>query len=239
MDWLTEQPIAHRGLHSSRVPENTLPAFGAAVEAGYPVECDVRLTEDGVPVVVHDESLRRLTGRDCDVSRTLWATLRQSSVGDSGDRIPRLRSLLRTVDGHVPILVELKGRGLPGRLEATVAGVLDTYDGAFAVQSFNPLSVLWFRRNRPDWPRGLLGGKPESVTPPERLVATYLLGRRLCAPDFLAYEYDRLPAWAVTCAPTDLPVLAWTIRSEPERRRALRHADNVIFEDIRPPTTRG
>ncbi len=235
MDWLTEQPIAHRGLHSSRVPENTLPAVGAAAEAGYPVECDVRLTEDGVPVVVHDETLGRLTGRDRAVSDTLWATLQGLSVGDSGERIPRLQSLLRTVDSRVPILVELKTRGLPGRLEATVADVLDTYDGAFAVQSFNPLSVLWFRRHRPGWPRGLLGGTPGSVTPPERLVTTHLLGRRLCAPDFLAYEHDRLPARAVTRAPGDLPVLAWTVRSEPARRRALRHADSVIFENIRPP----
>jgi len=239
VDWLTDRPVAHRGLHTSGVPENTLPAFAAAAEAGYPVECDIRLTEDGVPVVFHDETLRRLTGRNRAVSGTLWATLRGLSVGASDERIPRLRSLLRTVDGRVPILAELKGRGPPGRLEATVADAFDTYDGAFAVQSFNPLSVLWFRRKRPDWPRGLLGGRPSSMSRPERLVATSLFGRRLCAPDFLAYQHEHLPARAVTRAPAALPVLAWTVRSEAVRRRALRHADNVIFEDIRPPVTDG
>jgi len=239
VDWLTERPIAHRGLHAPGVPENTLPAAEAAVEAGYPVECDVRLTEDGVPVVCHDERLHRLTGRDGTVSGTLWPQLRGLTVGDSDEPIPRLRSLLRVVDGRVPILAELKCRGLPGRLEAAVADAFDTYDGAFAVQSFNPLSVLWFRRHRPGWARGLLGGRPRSVTPPERLVTTHLLGRRLCAPHFLAYQHEHLPARALTRAPAALPVLAWTVRSETGRRRALRHADNVIFEDIRPSPARG
>ncbi len=36
--WLIEQPIAHRGLHDSKVPENSLTAFAKAIEAGYPIE---------------------------------------------------------------------------------------------------------------------------------------------------------------------------------------------------------
>ena len=58
--------FAHRGLHSSdsRVPENSLPAFLRAKEAGYGVELDVQLTADKQVVVFHDDDLKRMCGLD-------------------------------------------------------------------------------------------------------------------------------------------------------------------------------
>ena len=52
------RPIAHRGLHDhlqGRI-ENTAPAFEAALERGYGIECDVRPAAGGLPVVFHDEN---------------------------------------------------------------------------------------------------------------------------------------------------------------------------------------
>ena len=45
--WLITRPIAHRGLHGNGAGENTRTAFGRAIENGYPIETDVRLTKDG------------------------------------------------------------------------------------------------------------------------------------------------------------------------------------------------
>ena len=63
--WLTERPIAHRGLHdlNRTVWENTLSAFSRAVEAGYAIECDLQYAADGVPVVFHDATLAAIAER--------------------------------------------------------------------------------------------------------------------------------------------------------------------------------
>ena len=60
LSWLTARPIAHRGFHDMNKTrwENTLSAFAAAVERGYAIECDVHLSSDGVPVVIHDDDLQ-------------------------------------------------------------------------------------------------------------------------------------------------------------------------------------
>ena len=64
--WINERPIAHRGYHDLNKTrwENTLSAFAAAVERGFAIECDVHLSADGVPVVFHDDDLKRLTGTE-------------------------------------------------------------------------------------------------------------------------------------------------------------------------------
>ena len=54
--------IAHRGLVSPEAPENTLPAFRAAVEAGFGFECDIRLSANGKLFTFHDKDLSRATG---------------------------------------------------------------------------------------------------------------------------------------------------------------------------------
>ncbi|HPE95084.1 MAG TPA: glycerophosphodiester phosphodiesterase family protein, partial [Bacillota bacterium] len=53
---------AHRGLHGGDVPENSLEAFRLAVENGYGIELDIRLTKDGRVIVFHDDSLERVCG---------------------------------------------------------------------------------------------------------------------------------------------------------------------------------
>ena len=62
--WLLARPIAHRGLHNDEIPENSLTAFDRAIEAGYPIETDVRIIDDGSVIVFHDDKLARMTGRD-------------------------------------------------------------------------------------------------------------------------------------------------------------------------------
>jgi glycerophosphoryl diester phosphodiesterase len=237
MDWLSERPIAHRGLHAEGVPENTLGAARGAVDAGYPIECDVRLTADGVAVVHHDATLQRLTGHDRRVDETPWSSLRSLSVLDTDETIPRLVDLLDVVDGQVPLLVELKASGRPGRLEQTVTEILDGYEGAFAVQSFSPLTVRWFRLHRPSWPRGQLlwTAEPREWTAHEdRFPVTWT-----SQPDFVAVKQSALPTTSISCRRGQLPVLAWTIRTESERERVGPHVDNVIFENISPERRSG
>lgn len=237
MDWLTERPIAHRGLHSAGVPENSIAAVRAAVDAGYAVEVDVRLSADGVPVVFHDSDCARLTERSEAVADLDWATLSELRLDGTEETVPSLDAVLDAIDGEVPLLVELKPDGWSRDLERAVAARLDEYDGAFAVQSFDPFALRWFRRNRPAWPRGQLASSFEGTSLPahRRAVCKRLLLNWASRPDFLGYDHADLPYWPVTLhRRLGVPVLAWTVRTEADLERARRHADNVIFEDVRP-----
>lgn len=118
--------VGHRGvpfLHQ----ENSLAGFRRAIELGVPaIEMDVRLTADGVPVVLHDDDLRRLTGVDARVSRLTWDQLSRiklrrvvpmgvgpdgSAVSASYEReepIARFDEVLAEIDGKIAANVELK-----------------------------------------------------------------------------------------------------------------------------------
>lgn len=234
MDWLRERPIAHRGLHSDRVPENSLPAFEKAASAGYPAELDVRVTADGVPVVFHDRKLDRLTGRTGAVRNTRWDELADCTLLDSDETVQRLDTVLDVVDGEVPLLIELKNTNRPGKLERAVAGCLDGYDGDFAIQSFNPLVLWWFRRHRSEWARGQLAPLALGSGLLSRTALKYLVPSVYTNPDFVGYGCNLLPKLPFSRGNKERHVLAWTVRSEDTLNQIEPHVDNVIFEAIRP-----
>ncbi|MEC8025193.1 MAG: glycerophosphodiester phosphodiesterase [Myxococcota bacterium] len=118
--------IAHRGF-SSIAPENTIAALRAARLLGSQYsECDVRLTADGIPVLIHDESLLRTGGLNLKVSNVLSATLQDIDVGSwlsptyAGEAVPTLAAALRETSDSMGLIIELKGTGMA----AAVAGVI-------------------------------------------------------------------------------------------------------------------
>jgi len=235
MDWLRTRPIAHRGLHSKGVPENSLPAFENAVDAGYPAELDVRITADGEPVVFHDRRLDRLTDRTGAISNKRWADIADCQLMGTDETVPHLKTVLDTVDGEIPLLIELKNFHTPGKLERSVIDCLDTYDGDFAVQSFNPLVVWWLRRHRPDWPRGQLAPLSLGNGYLSRKILKRLVPSIYTSPDFIGYGCNFLPTLPFNRGnKKEQHVLAWTVRSEDTLHKIKPHVDNVIFEAIRP-----
>ncbi|MGC9502414.1 glycerophosphodiester phosphodiesterase [Baaleninema sp.] len=95
--------IAHRGF-SAIAPENTLAAFDLALDAGADsIELDVRLSGDGVPIVIHDETLDRTTPMRGNVSETPWRQLRDLDAGSwfdeefAEERIPTLAEALDAI----------------------------------------------------------------------------------------------------------------------------------------------
>lgn len=67
------------------------------------------------------------------------------------------------VDGRVPLLIEIKNEGDAGEMEGLVYEELKRYQGQYAIQSFNPYSVKWFRDNAPNVVRGQLSGSLSSA----------------------------------------------------------------------------
>lgn len=99
--------VAHRGA-SSELPENTLPAFARAIEAGADViEADVRLTADGVPVILHDPTLDRTTDASGPL-RSVTAAEAAAVDAGGGARIPTAVEVLELARGHVRVNLDLK-----------------------------------------------------------------------------------------------------------------------------------
>lgn len=239
MNWLSEIPIAHRGLHTDQLPENSLAAFAAACEAGYGIELDVHLTADKEVVVFHDYTTSRLTGVDRKVATTPLAQLQALKLAGTDQHIPTLHEVLSLVDGRVPLLVELKSPGRSdGTFEALVHDLLKTYRGKFTVQSFDPNLVAWFSKNAPSFIRGQLSCayKGEASMPMFRrfLLANLLLNWR-SRPHYIGYNIDDMPSFPVRFArKVGLPIVAWTVANSEQQKVAERYADNIIFEHIEP-----
>jgi uncharacterized BrkB/YihY/UPF0761 family membrane protein/glycerophosphoryl diester phosphodiesterase len=213
--WLRGVRLAHRGLHAPEGPaENSLAAFAAAREAGLGVELDVRLSADGVAVVVHDALLpdgRRIV----DTAAVELADLGVPSLADT------LALLI-----SVPVMVEVKQDGLLpriGPLEAAVARVLDGHTGHVCVASFQPRTLAWFARHRPVVVRVLTVGtsRLSALTPV----------RWLARPHALSVTVTRLaaPGWS-RLRRRGVPVLAWTVREVADLAAASPLADGLIVE---------
>ena len=229
--WLTAQPFAHRGLHDKArgVPENSLAAFRAAVEAGYGIELDVRLSRDGVALVFHDSTLDRMCGEPGRVDQLDAAELQKKRLLGTAETIPRLTEVCALMAGRRPILVEVKNASARlGPIETATAIAMRDYNGPFAVMSFNPRTVEWFEEHAPQLVRGqVIDLKPR----PGPLGTAWLLWRRHGKPHFLAYDINRLPAPLATRARREgMPLLSWTVRTPDHLRRARDLADNIIFE---------
>ena len=148
--------FAHRGLWDAESPENSLAAFRKAVDAGYGIEFDIHKTSDGKVVVFHDDTLIRMCGVDARVEDLTLAELRELRLLGTDQQIPTLEEMLALVDGRVPLLVELKGESVNTSLCPVADAILSHYKGDYIIESFNPLLVRWYKKNRPDVVRGQL-----------------------------------------------------------------------------------
>jgi len=237
--WLQSTPIAHRGLHhnNSEVPENSLAAFEKAIQKGYVIELDVQLNADNEVVVFHDYGLKRMTGVDKKVIECTTEELSKMELMNSGQKIPLLKEVLEFVDGKVPLLIEIKNEGKVGQLEKAVYEELKGYNGKYAVQSFNPYSLKWFRQNAPEVVRGQLSGgfKGENLAWYKKVLLKNLLLNFESKPAFIAYEISELPKDVVNkLSKEGIIVLGWTAKSQEDYDRALKYCHNVIFEGFVP-----
>ena len=227
---------AHRGLWGEGVAENSLSAFSSAVEAGYGIELDVQLSADGEVVVFHDESLARVTGCEGSLYEKELSFLKTLCLSGTKDTIPTLREVLALVDGKVPLLIEIKSDHAWRTVCEKTAALLDSYTGAYCIESFHPLCVAWFRKHREGIVRGQLSARlwkeKKHRTLPYLIVQNLLLNF-YARPDFIAYDFRDRNYFAFRLALLWQPyTFAWTVKSAEEAKKA-RRFDALIFEGKR------
>jgi glycerophosphoryl diester phosphodiesterase len=160
--------VAHRGA-SATEPDNTLAAFEAALVAGADaVELDVRLTSDGVAVVLHDADVSGSTNGSGFVhTMTLAEVKGLDAAAGRGPRqeIPTLAEALEAIDGRAGVDLEIKN--LPGEpaFDSPVEGVLkatlealeaSSFGGPVLISSFNWLTIERSKHLAPDIATGFL-----------------------------------------------------------------------------------
>jgi glycerophosphoryl diester phosphodiesterase len=241
LHWLTARPVAHRGLHGAGAVENTPSAFTAAIAAGYAIECDLQITADGEAVVHHDDALGRLTDGGGRLAAMTVAELKRVPFKGTADRIITLGELLDLVAGRTTLAIELKTLGDGDlRLPRRAASVLEAYAGPAALMSFDPFQIAAVRAAAPARTRGIIaervhGRAGTGFAGRLRRSAAYLWNLGGARPQFLAYSVADLPALPPRLARiSGLPVLTWTVRTEADRAKAAKWADQIIFEGWRP-----
>jgi glycerophosphoryl diester phosphodiesterase len=189
--------LAHRG-DWRKAPENSIAALEAAV--AIPgcdgVEFDVRLSSDGVPVMLHDESLARVQGRRVRVDQ-----LRSTELEEMG--VPALADALAAIPHRAHVAVDLKGihdRAVvevlaAGRGPGLVRGVISSFEA----KTLDRVGAL-----APSWPRWLAAWdlSPKTIQKAAALEC-----------QAISVEYhaiDERSFAAVRAA--DLELVAWTVR---------------------------
>ena len=231
MDSKEYRKIAHRGFHSSDAPENSMAAFAKAIENKYTIELDIHITKDGTLVIFHDFTLVRMTGIKKDIEDCTYKELSTYKLNNTEEKIPTLKEVLRQVNGSVPLLLEIKNNGIPGKLEKELIRMLRKYKGKYMVQSFNLLSLIYLRKNAPHIKRGKLATKVKRKFP-DKLTDMFLTME--AAPNFISYKLEDVTMSLINkCKIQRKPLFVWTVRTKEDYLKAKKKYSGVIFENIK------
>lgn len=237
---LSNYRYAHRGLHNSAVPENSLTAFRRAAEGGFGAELDVRLSKDGRLAVIHDNCLLRTAGADVKVSDLTAAELSRYRLEGTEEKIPFLEEVLPVFENKAPLIIELKTEDNAASLAKAVCDLLDQYRVSYCVESFDPRAVRWIASHRPEICRGQLSANflKERAGLPwiAAFIMKNLLVCALSAPDFVAYDLRHRNRLSLKLARKvwGAHEVSWTVRTPEELADCERDGRIPIFEGFAP-----
>ncbi len=231
--------IGHRGAKEN-APENTLASIREAARQGAAwVEVDVALTRDGVPVVIHDETLERTTSGTGPLAGIDWADLQRLDAGSwfapafAGERVPSFDALLDLVlELGLGLNAEIKPT--PGRGVETAETALNTLKRHWPpddlnggrpllVSSFEPECLDVAKALAPEIPRGYLLWDPPAdwTAVADRIDAATI-----------NVEHGRQSAESIAAyRATGRPVLAYTVNDAARARTLFEWGVSAVFTD--------
>ncbi len=232
--------FAHRGLHTrdKHIPENSLAAFKAAVDAGYGIELDLQFSKDEQIVVFHDDTLNRVCKVNGRVDAYTLEELKEMSLCGTEERIPLFSEVLELVDGKVPLLVEFKNGPKNALLCEKTLPMLRNYKGDFCIESFSPFIVKWFKKNAPDILRGQLSAPAKEFAGELGGLSAFLLSHCytniICRPHFISYHKNKTYLSVKLADSLGAMRYVWTVRPADDIRGLEKKNDAVIFEFYTP-----
>ena len=241
--WLIKNPIAHRGLHSINdgIIENSIKAAESAIDKGYSIECDVRITSDNDLVVFHDSNISRLTGVDGVVSEMKSNQLRKINLIGSNETIPNFSQFLDCIRGQVPLICELKSDFNSNNLVAQIAlDIAENYAGPIAFKSFDPFLIEFMRTINPKFPLGIVGESHFKSNYWDHISSEYKFNMinlnhyNHTRPDFISWKYTDLMhstpfLWKKI---SNLPMLSWTIDNIDNCIFSQKNSHQIVFENL-------
>ncbi|MFG6118543.1 glycerophosphodiester phosphodiesterase [Thalassobacillus sp. B23F22_16] len=225
---------AHRGA-SKLAPENTMPAFDLAYQAGADgIETDVQLTKDSVPVLIHDENVRRTTNGTGFVQDYTYEEIKKLDAGSwfsskfSDTPIVTLEEFLGWVQDKSMVLnIELKNNVIDYKnMERIVYDLLQAHQllDQTVVSSFNPESMRRMKEIDP------------------KVATAFLTSQKL--PDLLGYlrrlQVDGLHAkyrllnkkLAENCMQQNLALRSYTVNRPAQMKKCFKLKCEGIFTDV-------
>lgn len=205
-------PAAHRGA-SNAAPEDTLPAFTAALRAGARIlEMDVRFTADGEAVVLHDATVDRTTNGTGAVAAMRLASVRRLDAGRwfsrpfRGTRVPLLREVLRAGRPYgAEYLVELKVVPTTAQLRRFLGHINSSHVASrVTVTSFRPGALDAVRAAQPTLRRALIEAPADGPLDP------VLAEGRLFLPNIGSVNPTNIARWQAA----GLRIVPWLAGSE-------------------------
>ena len=240
LDHMAGYHYAHRGYHDGNVsvPENSLSSFQAAIDAGYGIELDVQLSSDKVPMVFHDADLDRICGVEGKIWDYTCEELQKMKLFGTEETIPTLAQALELIGGQVPILVEYKMDKVDTDVCAKSHELLKDYEGAYAIQSFHPFALFWYRQNAKEVPRGILAknflrdnkqkGEESDIVD---FLTTHLMLNVIGYPDFIAYDWQDADYFSLKlCRLMGAPTSTWTLKDPADYEAVKGEFDLYTFE---------
>ena len=217
--------VAHRGLWNEKVSENSLEAFRLAIKNNVGIELDIHLTKDNDLVVIHDEKLERLTGKEGIVEDLTTKELQENYKLLDGQKIPRFEEVLELVNEQVPILVELKVfrknyKPLAKKAEEVLSKYIKDKKNIVLI-SFDPRSLWPFKHK--GYVRLLLVAKSDEYT-----FTWFRHTVEGLDVETVLFEEKRVRRYAKRHF-----MNAWTIRSEKDIEDVLPYVDTFTFDTVK------
>lgn len=238
--WLRNDNIAHRGLHKKdkSVPENSLLAFKKAIEKGYSIELDLNVLKDGTVVSFHDFNLKRLCNDPRDLSDLTKEDLQGLKLLDTNEHIATLEEVILLVDKKVPLLIELKPHGNVVFLCESFMKIMENYQGVYAVFSFHPKVVQWFKNNHPEVIRGQIAEYFKN-NKQMNFISKYLMKsmffNRFTKPDFVSYGiYDMPNKYLDKLMKKGMTIISYAAKTQEELDFVRSRYHNSVFEYFEP-----
>lgn len=214
-EFLNHSIIAHRGIYNNiTIYENSLESIMYAVKNNLTVEIDVRLTKDNEVIVFHDEDASRLLKLKDRIDSLDYEELEYISLF----HIPTLKEVLNSIDGKVPIVIEVKEDNKVIRNK--LIEILSDYKGKFVIQSFIYDIVKFFKKK--NYIVGLLVGDKKNIK--------YLT--KNIDVDFLNIKYDSVDRISLGILKKKYYLIGWTLDNRKDVEYYIKIFNNLIIDNI-------